>query len=37
MKAKVNLAGHSVRTLQRHIQATEFSRDTKTQVGESTI
>ena len=34
MKAKVNVAGHSVRTLQRHIQATNFSRDTKIQVGE---
>ena len=34
MKAKVNVAGHSVRTLQRHIQASNFSRDTKIQVRE---
>ena len=33
MKAKVNVAEHSVTTLQRHIQATNFSRDTKIQVG----
>ena len=32
MKAKVNVAGHSVRTLQRRIQAAEFSRDTNVQV-----
>ena len=32
MKAKVNVAGHSVRTIQRHIQATAFTRDTNIQV-----
>ena len=32
MKAKVNVAGHSVRTIQCHIQATAFTRDTNIQV-----
>lgn len=32
MKAKVNVAGHSVRTIQRHIQATAFTSDTNVQV-----
>ena len=34
VKAKLNVAGHSVRTLQRHIQAAKFSRDTKVQVSD---
>lgn len=32
MKAKVNVAGHSVRTIQRHIQSTAFTRDSNVQV-----
>ena len=35
MKVKVNVAGHSVRTIQRHIQAAAFTRDTNIQVWNS--
>ncbi len=33
MKAKINVAGHSLRTIQRHIQSAPFTKDSNIQVG----